>query len=84
MRAEMQHGMRSEIFADPAVESAEGMGGREIAFEHEAHRIAFIAKGRLHPDEHIAKLRAKIGDSGSEPKWILTIHGMGYKFIDPS
>jgi two-component system alkaline phosphatase synthesis response regulator PhoP len=35
-------------------------------------------------DTHIAKLRAKIGDSGSEPHWILTIHGMGYKFIDPA
>jgi len=35
-------------------------------------------------DTHVAKLRAKIGDSGSEPRWILTIHGMGYKFIDPS
>jgi two-component system alkaline phosphatase synthesis response regulator PhoP len=34
-------------------------------------------------DTHIAKLRAKIGDSGSEPRWILTIHGMGYKFVDP-
>jgi two-component system alkaline phosphatase synthesis response regulator PhoP len=35
-------------------------------------------------DTHIAKLRAKIGDSGSEPKFILTIHGAGYKFVDPS
>jgi len=35
-------------------------------------------------DTHIAKLRAKIGDSGTEPRFILTIHGMGYKFIDPS
>jgi two-component system alkaline phosphatase synthesis response regulator PhoP len=35
-------------------------------------------------DTHIAKLRAKIGDSGSEPRFILTIHGMGYKFIDPA
>lgn len=34
-------------------------------------------------DTHIAKLRAKIGDSGSEPRYILTIHGVGYKFIDP-
>ena len=34
-------------------------------------------------DTHIAKLRGKIGDSGSEPRYILTIHGMGYKFIDP-
>jgi two-component system alkaline phosphatase synthesis response regulator PhoP len=35
-------------------------------------------------DTHIAKLRAKIGDSGSEPKFILTIHGVGYKFVDAS
>jgi two-component system alkaline phosphatase synthesis response regulator PhoP len=35
-------------------------------------------------DTHIAKLRAKIGDSGSEPRFILTIHGAGYKFVDPS
>ena len=35
-------------------------------------------------DTHIAKLRAKIGDSGSEPRHILTIHGMGYKFVDAS
>lgn len=34
-------------------------------------------------DTHIAKLRAKIGDSGTEPRFILTIHGSGYKFIDP-
>jgi len=35
-------------------------------------------------DTHIAKLRAKIGDSGSEPRYVLTIHGLGYKFVDPS
>ena len=35
-------------------------------------------------DTHIAKLRAKIGDSGTEPRFILTIHGVGYKFVDPS
>jgi len=35
-------------------------------------------------DTHIAKLRSKIGDSGSEPRHILTIHGVGYKFVDPS
>jgi two-component system alkaline phosphatase synthesis response regulator PhoP len=34
-------------------------------------------------DTHIAKLRAKIGDSGADPRHILTIHGVGYKFIDP-
>ena len=34
-------------------------------------------------DTHIAKLRAKIGDSGTDPRYILTIHGVGYKFVDP-
>jgi two-component system alkaline phosphatase synthesis response regulator PhoP len=34
-------------------------------------------------DTHIAKLRAKVGDSGSEPRYIMTIHGVGYKFVDP-
>ena len=34
-------------------------------------------------DTHIAKLRAKIGDSGADPRYILTIHGVGYKFVDP-
>ncbi len=33
-------------------------------------------------DTHIAKLRAKIGDSGADPRYILTIHGVGYKFVD--
>ena len=35
-------------------------------------------------DTHIAKLRAKIGDSGTEPRFIMTIHGVGYKFVDPT
>jgi DNA-binding response OmpR family regulator len=35
-------------------------------------------------DTHIAKLQTKIGDSKSEPRWILTIHGINYKFIDPA
>lgn len=35
-------------------------------------------------DTHIAKLRAKIGDSGSEPRFIMTIHGVGYKFVEAS
>jgi len=35
-------------------------------------------------DTHIAKLRAKVGDSGSEPRYILTMHGSGYKFVDPT
>ena len=30
-------------------------------------------------DQVIVQLRRKIGDSGGEPKRILTVHGVGYK-----
>ncbi len=32
-------------------------------------------------DAHIAKLRRKIEDNPEEPKLIITIHGIGYKFL---
>ena len=32
-------------------------------------------------DAHIAKLRRKIEDKPEEPKHIITIHGLGYKFL---
>ncbi len=32
-------------------------------------------------DAHIAKLRRKIEDKSEEPKLIITIHGIGYKFL---
>ncbi len=32
-------------------------------------------------DAHIAKLRSKIEDKPDEPKLIVTIHGVGYKFL---
>jgi len=31
-------------------------------------------------DSHISKLRKKIGDTGSEPTYILTVYGFGYRF----
>ncbi|MFP4055734.1 MAG: response regulator transcription factor [Candidatus Brocadiia bacterium] len=33
-------------------------------------------------DNHIVKLRQKIEDDPHEPQHIVTVHGMGYKFID--
>jgi DNA-binding response OmpR family regulator len=32
-------------------------------------------------DTHIAKLRRKIEEKPAEPKLIVTVHGMGYKFL---
>ena len=33
-------------------------------------------------DAHIAKLRQKIEEKPDEPKYIITFHGIGYKFLD--
>jgi DNA-binding response OmpR family regulator len=33
-------------------------------------------------DQTIVQLRRKIGDSGAEPKCILTVHGVGYKLSE--
>jgi DNA-binding response OmpR family regulator len=30
-------------------------------------------------DKHIASLRSKLGDVPEHPRWIVTVHGMGYK-----
>ena len=32
-------------------------------------------------DNHIASLRAKLEDSSSEPRHLLTVHGVGYKLV---
>jgi len=32
-------------------------------------------------DQHIVKLRQKIEDDPSSPKFLITVHGVGYKFI---
>ena len=33
-------------------------------------------------DKHIANLRHKIGDDPNRPRYILTVHGIGYKFAE--
>lgn len=33
-------------------------------------------------DMHIAKLRQKIEDVPAHPRWLITIHGSGYKFLE--
>jgi two-component system alkaline phosphatase synthesis response regulator PhoP len=32
-------------------------------------------------DVHIAKLRRKIEEQPEDPRFIVTVHGMGYKFM---
>ena len=32
-------------------------------------------------DQHIKNLRAKLGDDARSPRYILTVYGVGYKFV---
>ena len=34
-------------------------------------------------DSHVKNLRAKIGDDPRNPRWIYTVHGVGYRFEVP-
>ena len=34
--------------------------------------------------EFSTNLRAKIGDNPRSPKWLHTVHGVGYRFEDPT
>lgn len=34
-------------------------------------------------DMHVARVRDKLGDGGAEPRWIHTVHGVGYRFDAP-
>ncbi|MDR3052495.1 MAG: response regulator transcription factor [Coriobacteriales bacterium] len=35
-------------------------------------------------DSHVKNLRAKIGDDPRDPRWLYTVHGVGYRFEDPA
>ena len=35
-------------------------------------------------DSHVKNLRAKLGDDPKHPKWLYTVHGMGYRFEAPA
>lgn len=35
-------------------------------------------------DSHIKNLRAKIGDNPKKPRWLFTVHGVGYRFDPPA
>jgi DNA-binding response OmpR family regulator len=35
-------------------------------------------------DSHIKNLRSKLGDDSRNPKYLFTIHGIGYRFEDPA
>jgi DNA-binding response OmpR family regulator len=41
------------------------------------------AGGRV-VDSHVARIRRKLGEDGNEPRFIRTVHGVGYAFQEPS
>ena len=65
VRAEVQHRMGAEVFAQPAVKSRESVSGCKAFFEQQAHRVALIAEGRLDADKDIAKALAQHKDAAA-------------------
>jgi DNA-binding response OmpR family regulator len=41
------------------------------------------AGGRV-VDSHVARIRRKLGEDGAEPRFIRTVHGVGYAFREPT
>jgi DNA-binding response OmpR family regulator len=41
------------------------------------------AGGRV-VDSHVARIRRKLGEDGVEPRFIRTVHGVGYAFQEHS
>jgi DNA-binding response OmpR family regulator len=35
-------------------------------------------------DSHVKNLRSKLGDDPRDPRWLFTVHGVGYRFVDLS
>lgn len=42
-----------------------------------------FAGGRV-VDSHVARIRRKLGEDGAEPRFIRTVHGVGYAFREPA
>ncbi|MFR1639457.1 MAG: response regulator transcription factor [Eggerthellaceae bacterium] len=55
---------------------AHGAGGEVLGYDFEGYERTI--------DSHVKNLRAKIGDNPRSPKWLHTVHGVGYRFEDPT
>ena len=33
--------------------------------------------------KYVGRVRRKLGDTVEQPRWIVSIHGMGYRFVGP-
>ena len=62
MGAKVQHGVGLKVFAKVAVKRRERMRGGQALFKQQAHRVAFVAEGRLHAHQHVAELFAQHHD----------------------
>ena len=65
VRAEVQHGVRTQVLAQVAVEGGERVGRREAVLEQEPHRVALVAEGGLDADQHVPEPLAEHVDGAA-------------------
>ena len=54
---------------------AHGAGGEVLGYDFEGYERTI--------DSHVKNLRAKLGDDPRNPRWLYTVHGVGYRFEAP-
>ena len=63
MHPKMQDHISLVLIAEPQIKRRERMGGGKAGLKQKTHRIAFVPKRGLHPDEDIAKMLTQNKDA---------------------
>jgi len=53
---------------------------------HQTMEISLWGERMFNPQvakKFIQRLRHKLGDEASDPRWIANVHGVGYRFVGP-
>ncbi|WP_309081072.1 response regulator transcription factor [Zhihengliuella sp.] len=77
---------RTEFSILMALFAAQIQGGRVLGREALIHRLGAAEADRSAQrtlEVHMANLRRKLGEKASAPRWIRTVRGVGYQWLEP-
>ncbi|GAA3698060.1 response regulator transcription factor [Zhihengliuella alba] len=77
---------RTEFSILMALFAAQIQGGRVLGREALIHRLGGTEADRSAQrtlEVHMANLRRKLGEKASAPRWIRTVRGVGYQWVEP-